>query len=196
MRKLTAILSLMLSFSTIAFADLPRDLRGKPKEKKLIIHSCDLSIRNRITSMFDENLEETLRSAKCSVVSDINYSTITDQLSKRYEQPLIYSQETIDVLKGVDVGTSVVNGQEYWKTCDAEDGDCIEWSLGAFDRPVDNIFIITQDQQKAILNKLIKNSSRQNTNVYFFKHEVKVSNRNTEAIDTYYDLRSAGLFIK
>ncbi len=196
MNTISAILGLMLTFSTVSFADVPEDLRGKLKENKLVVHMCELNFGNRIKSLFKENHEDIFRSAKCSILSDINYSVILKHLSNRSENPIIHSRETIDVKKGVDPRTGTVTGEPYWKTCDAEDGDCIEWSMGAFDKPVENFFVITQEQQKTILRKLIENSGSKNTNIYFLQHGIRVDISTVEGIFSYYNLKSAEIYVK
>lgn len=168
MKKVISVFGVLVALATTqAHADVPQDLRGRPAENKLVIHACETNMTN------------------CSVLSDINYSSARSDLTQRLGQPVIVSEESIDVKKG-----------GFWVTCDAEDGDCIESTMGAFDRPVTNYFQITSAQQSVILEKLVENTSSKNTHIYFIRDQAIVAQRAIQGIRTSFDLKKTQIVVK
>ncbi len=177
------ILTLLLisAFGVNSLADIAKNLRGQSPENKLIIQSCEVNYAGKTS---------------CSVVSDVNLSSVIKGFNKISGNPYIYSPETLDVQKGsLPDGTANPGVFPYWETCDAEDGDCLEWNVGTFSNFINNYFFITAAQKNAVLNKIRENSVNQNTTVYFLKRDAKIRERNDDGTMTYYDLKDARLTV-
>lgn len=169
---------LISAFSFKSVADVARNLRGQPKQNKLVVHSCD-------TRNFDAR--------SCRVVSDINLNDVINSLNS--DSPSIYSEETVEVKKGVSPEGFVME-EPYWKTCDAEDGDCIEWNVGAFRNYISNQYSVTIEQRDVILNKILENSLQKNTHVYFFSRNTIVGKSVDDGLATFFDLTKTKMLVK
>lgn len=189
MKKLVAVLLLLNAYLPGALADEPVDLKGRPKQNKLVIHSCKLSVGERFQNAFNKNLEDKFAQASCEVVSDIDYSKMTKALTETPQGRYITSLDSISVKKSF--GT-----YHDWVSCDGEDGDCIESSVGGFTDFVTSQFLFAPAQKTQILKKMIQNTSNKTTNLYFFAHDATLERNTIESIDTWYDLSDARLLVK